>query len=87
MPSVPFPVRNLNGRIDEFLIDQLPLSPDEMATLHNWGNSIDENPTTTVRNIRFRISISSSIASYFLDIAPTSLRWDCGFRVHVQAAI
>lgn len=35
--GVPFPVRNLNGRVDEFLIYQEPLSPDEIAHLYELG--------------------------------------------------
>jgi len=37
LEGVPFPVRNLNGRVDEFLIYQEPLSSDEIATLHELG--------------------------------------------------
>jgi hypothetical protein len=37
LEGVPFPVRNLNGRVDEFLIYQKPLSGDEIATLYELG--------------------------------------------------
>lgn len=35
--GVPFPVRNLNGRVDEFLIYKVPLSGDEILNLHELG--------------------------------------------------
>ena len=35
--GVPFPVRNLNGRVDEFLIYKVPLSGDEISNLHELG--------------------------------------------------
>ncbi len=35
--GVPFPVRNLNGRVDEFLIYKEPLSGDEIANLYELG--------------------------------------------------
>ncbi|WP_186775664.1 LamG-like jellyroll fold domain-containing protein [Rubripirellula tenax] len=35
--GVPFPVRNLNGRVDEFLIYKEPLTGDEIANLHELG--------------------------------------------------
>lgn len=37
LEGVPFPVRNLNGRIDEFLIYQKPLTGDEIAELYGLG--------------------------------------------------
>tara|TARA_R110002049_G_scaffold50370_3_gene143181 strand:+ start:236858 stop:238516 length:1659 start_codon:yes stop_codon:yes gene_type:complete len=37
LQGVPFPVRNLNGRMDEFLIYQEPLSTDEIAKLYELG--------------------------------------------------
>lgn len=36
--GVPFPIRNLNGRVDEFLIYQEPLSGDEITALHELGS-------------------------------------------------
>ena len=39
LEGVPFPIRNLNGRIDEFLIYQKPLSSDELAALYAIGSS------------------------------------------------
>ena len=38
LKGVPFPVRNLNGRVDEFLIYQAPLSGDDIANLYELGN-------------------------------------------------
>jgi hypothetical protein len=35
--GVPFPVRNLNGRVDEFLIFKEPLPGDEIANLYELG--------------------------------------------------
>ena len=35
--GVPFPVRNLNGRVDEFLIYKAPLSTDEIKHLYQVG--------------------------------------------------
>ena len=35
--GVPFPVRNLNGRVDEFLIYKEPLSGDEISNLYELG--------------------------------------------------
>ena len=35
--GVPFPVRNLNGRVDEFLLYKEPLSGDEIANLYELG--------------------------------------------------
>lgn len=37
LEGVPFPIRNLNGRVDEFLIYQEPLSGDEIAALYDLG--------------------------------------------------
>lgn len=37
LEGVPFPVRNLNGRMDEFLIYHEPLSGDEIANLYELG--------------------------------------------------
>ena len=37
LEGVPFPIRNLNGRVDEFLIYQEPLSGDEIAALYQLG--------------------------------------------------
>jgi hypothetical protein len=37
LEGVPFPIRNLNGRVDEFLIYQEPLSGDEIAALYELG--------------------------------------------------
>ena len=37
LAGVPFPVRNLNGRVDEFLLYRTPLSADEIAALHALG--------------------------------------------------
>ncbi len=37
LAGVPFPIRNLNGRVDEFLIYQEPLSGDEIAALYELG--------------------------------------------------
>lgn len=38
LKGVPCPVRNLNGRMDEFLIYQTPLSAEEVADLYELGN-------------------------------------------------
>ncbi len=35
--GVPFPTRNLNGRVDEFLIYKEPLSVDEIKNLYEAG--------------------------------------------------
>jgi hypothetical protein len=37
LEDAPFPVRNLNGRVDEFLIYQKPLSGDEIESLYQLG--------------------------------------------------
>jgi hypothetical protein len=37
LEGVPFPVRNLNGRVDEFLIYQEPLSGNEIFNLYELG--------------------------------------------------
>ncbi|WP_315854369.1 LamG-like jellyroll fold domain-containing protein [Rubripirellula lacrimiformis] len=37
LEGAPLPIRNLNGRVDEFLIYQEPLSGDEIAALYQLG--------------------------------------------------